>query len=104
MVICATAISCSLTSIKRMRLKLHHSVTVLVTNDQVATNSAIALPRAPFVTVTQNSKKSLRQQNEEGLRLLSPIEGMRMLSGLHESTCLNNAPQFHGCQRRLKRL
>jgi hypothetical protein len=23
----------------------------------------------------QNSKKSLRQQNEEGLRLLSPIEG-----------------------------
>jgi hypothetical protein len=76
MVICATAISNGLTSIKRMRLKLHQSVTVLVTNDQVASNSANALPRVRNVTVMQNSKKSLRQQNEEGLRLLSPIEGM----------------------------
>jgi hypothetical protein len=76
MVICATAISNGLTSIKRMRLKLHHSVTVLVTNDQVDSNSANSLPRVRNVTVMQNSKKSLRQQNEEGLRLLSPIEGM----------------------------
>ncbi len=100
MVICATAISNSLTSIKRMRLKLHHSVTVLVTNDQVAPNGAIAPPRVPSVTATQNSKKSLRQQNEEGLRLLSPIEGMRMISAPHDETCLNkcsHTPQFHDC-------
>ena len=56
MVICATAIASALNRIKRCRLKLHHSTTALVTNDV-------------------NSKKSLRQQNEEGLRLLSPIEG-----------------------------
>jgi hypothetical protein len=56
MVICATAIASVLNRIKRCRLRLHHSTTALVTNDQ-------------------NSKKSLRQQNEEGLRLLSPIEG-----------------------------
>ena len=57
MVICATAIASALNRIKRCRLKLHHSTTALVTNDV-------------------NSKKSLRQQNEEGLRLLSPIEGI----------------------------
>ena len=55
MVICANQMLSQLSAIKRCRLKLHHQAQALVTNDV-------------------NAKKSLRQQAEEGLRLLSPIE------------------------------